>query len=200
MSEGGKSGGTVAGLTTFFLLAFILPGFVYVCFVVLLFDLRTLLTFLPQGTTFGADIAIGMTVFFGLTITSIAFSIEIVIRWLLSLLDRKSSRRAQRASLSQLIFSIDRQKELGWYFWQLWGQTILHFNIWVGLSAIYLLYKWTAHEMWPWCLWFSSWRDFTLPIILANVVCWIRFSTWFAAVISQLRAEIGLPAPAAKPH
>lgn len=177
-----KGTGAITGITNFLFLAFILPGVIYLCFVLILFPLDSLKTLFPK-LEMGIDIAIGAIIFLGLAITSIAFAIEMPVRWLFK---RLWGQAPNFTSFSKIIFEADRDKELGWYFWQLWGQTIMHWNIAWGVLLIYGVYKYVNNELWPLSSWFSSWKDFTLIIVGANFACRIMFARWHNALMAGL--------------
>jgi hypothetical protein len=147
---------------------------------------------LAPGLEIGTDVAIAAVITLGLAITSIVFAIEIFIRWLLSLAKRKWSstgQRPKRPEYPEIIFHADREKELGWYFWQLWGQSIMHENIAVGLAIIYVVYRFSNYEVWPTSSLHYTWRDWTLVVILANFICWWKFLRWHTALMSKLQHE-----------
>lgn len=177
-----KGTGAITGITNFLFLAFILPGVIYLCFILVLFPFESIQDLFP-GLEMGLDVAVGAVIFLGLTITSIIFAIEVLIRLLW---DLRRSQKPKFGSYAEVIFNADRQKELGWYFWQLWGQSIMHWNIGAGIFMIYAIYKYVNNEVWPWPLWFSSWKDFTLVVIAANLVCGFRFSQWYSTLIAKL--------------
>lgn len=182
MSEG-KGTGAITGVTNFLLLAFVLPGIVYVCFILILFPFESLENMFP-GLEMGADVAVGAVITLGLALSSIVFTVDVSIRSLRK--KRSTARSPKQADYAEIILNKDREKELGWYFWQLWGQSIMHENIAGGMAIIYVVYKFANNELWPASYWLHSWRDWTLAVIIANVICWRHFSRWHAAAMSKL--------------
>src|SRR5262245_34184524 len=91
MSEA-KSTGAITGITNFLFLAFMLPGIVYLCFILILFPFDTLQELFP-GLEMGIDVAVGAVITLGLALTSIVFAVDIVFRELWSL----TSSRRQRS-------------------------------------------------------------------------------------------------------
>jgi hypothetical protein len=181
-----KGTGAITGITNFLFLAFILPGIVYVCFIVVLFPVHSIESLVP-GIEMGADVAIGAVVTVGLTLTSMVFALDICLRPLFEWKSRAAAGPKQR-EYAKILFSNKRERELGWYFWQLWGQMIMHQNIWGGLAIIYIVYRTVTYDVWPSPFMVSiTWRDWTLVVIVANVVCWRMFSRWYADALSRLQ-------------
>ena len=180
-----KGTGAITGITNFLFLAFILPGVMYLCIILVLFPFDSLKALFPK-LEMGIDVAVGAIIFLGLAITSIAFAVEMPVRWFWQ---RIRGKAPDFGAFSGIIFRADREKELGWYFWQLWGQAIMHWNIAWGALLIYLVYKYVNGQLWPCGLWFYSWRDFTLIIILANFICRFMFVRWHNALMSKLVTE-----------
>lgn len=178
-----KGTGAITGITNFLFLAFILPGVIYLCFILVLFPFDSLKVLFPKLEP-GIDVAVGATIFLGLVITSIAFAVEMPVRWLFK---RLKGQAPNFTSFSQIIFKADRQKELGWYFWQLWGQSIMHWNIAWGVLLIYGIYKYVNGQLWPCNLWFYSWKDFTLVVVATNFACRVMFSKWHNALMAELK-------------
>jgi hypothetical protein len=185
MGKEEKGTGAITGITNFLFLAFILPGVIFLCFILLLFPFTSIKALLPE-LEMGLNVAIGAIVFLGLVVTSVIFALEIFVRWLCTLVSTPSPTFK---SYSEVIFEADRDKELGWYFWQLWGQKIMHLNIGCGVLLIYVIYKYANQALWPPSLWLSSWKDFTAVIIVANFICYYRFSQWHSALMSRLMTE-----------
>src|SRR5436853_94814 len=129
--------GALTGITTFLVLAFLLPGIIYVAAVAALFDPQDLETFLP-AIELRLDVAAGAVVVLGLLITSVVFTLEIVIRFSLGVIGWLFCQKAWPTfgSYVDVIFRADRKKELAWYFWQVWGQRIMHLNVFGGLLII----------------------------------------------------------------
>lgn len=65
----------------------------------------------------------------------------------------------------------------------------MHWNIALEVLLIYGIYKYTYNQWWPAALWFSSWKDFTLVVIIANFVCWFMFRRWHGALMAGLMKE-----------
>jgi hypothetical protein len=182
-----KGTSAITGITNFLFLAFIVPGIVYVCFVLVLFPVDSLKKLIP-GLGTGADVAVGAVVTLGLVLTSIVFAIDISLRGLFSRWRKGSAKRPKQNDYADILFNEGREKEVGWYFWQLWGQKIMHQNIAGGLLIIYVVYRFANYEIWPPSLSFHlTWRDWTLVVIVANLVCWLMFSRWHADALSRLR-------------
>ena len=193
MSTGeGKGTGAITGITTFLFLAFILPGIVYVFFILILFPFDALKDLFPE-LEMGTDVAVGAVITLGLALTSIVFAFGIICSAAKSKLPsfiRRPAATAHQPKFSEyaeIVFKADREKELGWYFWQVWGQSIMHENITWGIAIIYVVYKFTNDEIWPASFWLHSWRDWTLAVILANFICWRAFSRWHTALMSKIR-------------
>jgi hypothetical protein len=187
MSEETKSTGAITGITNFLFLAFILPGIVYLCFILVLFPFDTLEDLFPE-LEMSIDVAIGAVITLGLALTSIVFAVDIAFRKLFSMVSRPNKGSApKQMAYAEIIFEKDRAKELGWYFWQLWGQSIMHENIAIGLTIIYVVYRCVINEIWPPSTWLhGTWRDWTLAVILANFICWRMFESWHKAVMAKL--------------
>src|SRR5690242_6218882 len=134
-----KGTSAITGVTNFLFLAFIFPGIVYVCFILVLFPIEGLKRLIP-GLEFGADVAVGAVVTLGLVLTSIIFAIDIVVGGLLGWKAKSrdiATTKPKQREYADILFEKDREKDLGWYFWQLWGQKIMHQNIAGGLMIIY---------------------------------------------------------------
>ena len=187
-----KGTGAITGITNFLFLAFILPGIVYVCFILMLFPFDTLERMFP-GLEMGTDVAVGAVITLGLALTSIVFAVDIAFRELWSRIPSQRKKAAgalmpKQREYADIIFNKDRGTELGWYFWQLWGQSIMHENIAGGLAIIYVVYRFVHYGLWPTSASLHySWRDWTLVVILANVICWWVFARWHADAMSRLR-------------
>lgn len=173
-----KGTDAITGITNFLFLAFILPGVIYVCFVVLLFGVSELQKLLP-GISMDWDVGIAAVIFLGLTITSVAFVIEIVFLKIISY-KKKKARAVHFKDYSINIFRADRNKELGWYFWQLWGQSIMHFGIATGVLIIYVVYRYLHWND------ARSWKDWTILVIAANYICHWRFRAWHESIMNHL--------------
>jgi hypothetical protein len=177
MSE--KGTGALTGLTTFLLLAFIIPGVVYLAFILLLFDRNKIIAGFMPGVEFGTDVAVGAVVVLGLVLTSIVFPLEMLLEWVLA------GCRTRSPSLTEIIFSAEKNTPITWYFWQLWGQMIMHLNIAGGLAIIYFVYKISEGT----CLLWQSWKDLTLIVIAFNVACWLLFRNWHSQAIGVLKGK-----------
>lgn len=190
-----KGTGAITGITNFLFLAFILPGVIYLCFFFLFFSYSDVQNSFPglADSEFDLQIALGGIVFLGLILSSFAFVLEMCFRWLLTRrwLSKKLKREEPAfASFSEVIFNADREKELGWYFWQLWGQAIMHWNIAWGVLLIFVVHKYVSNQYWPWSSWLSSWKDyFLLLVIVANLICHSMFKRWHNALISKLMGK-----------
>jgi hypothetical protein len=184
-----KGTGAITGITNFLFLAFILPGIVYVFFILVLFPFAAIRSLFP-GIEMGTEIAIGAVITLGLALTSVVFAFAIAVHKLGSFISWPGKAAmpggTKLPDYAERIFDADRNKELGWYFWQVWGQSIMHQNIAWGLAMIYVVYKAINNELWPCNVWLHSWRDWMLAVIVANLVCWRTFSRWHASLMSKL--------------
>ncbi len=186
-----KGTGAITGITNFLFLAFIVPGIVYACFIPILFPIEELKKLLP-GVDAGAEVAVGAVVTLGLTLTSIIFALDICIRELWDWIRdaKKPAIRPRQKEYAKILFNNRREKELGWYFFQLWGQKIMHQNIAGGLAIIYVIYRATTYELWPTPFQIAlTWRDWTLVIIAANVICWLMFSRWHGDAMLEQKSN-----------
>jgi hypothetical protein len=116
----------------FLFLAFILPGMIYVGFIVLYF---------PQVFNYlGWDLSswvgfLGLTVFFGLTITSICFALENLLYYAIE----KLWKKLERPEIIKLgIF--EAKNKSTFYLNQVVGQYICHFNIFMGVLLLTLFF------------------------------------------------------------
>lgn len=119
----------------FLFLAFILPGMIYVGFIVLYF---------PQVLNyFGWDLGswvgfLGLTVFFGLTLTSVCFALENFLYYAAE----KLGKKLERPEIIKLgVF--EAKNKSTFYLNQVVGQYICHFNISIGvlLLTLFFLYS-----------------------------------------------------------
>ena len=118
MSEKGAGTGPLTGLTTFLLLAFIIPGVVYLASVLLLFD-REVVSAIVPGTELGADVTVGAVIVLGLVITSIVLPLEMLYESPRSLLGRP------QVGLTSIILRAEKKAPIGWYFWRVsWGKRL----------------------------------------------------------------------------
>lgn len=116
----------------FLFLAFILPGMIYVGFIMLYF---------PQVLNyFGWDLSswvgfLGLTVFFGLTVTSICFALENLFYYAVE----KLWKKLERPEIIKLgIF--EAKSKSTFYLNQVVGQYICHFNIFMGVLLLTLFF------------------------------------------------------------
>lgn len=116
----------------FLLLAFVLPGIVYIGFTILYYDVTLLESF---GINIDSWVAfLGCSIFLGLVITSICFAIELLIFKLL----KRLGKDLKRPEIIKIGVFEARNKNT-FYLNQVIGQYICHFNIGIGVLLLTII-------------------------------------------------------------
>lgn len=172
--------GPFTGINTFLILAAVAPGFIYYCVCLILFWNPVCNNFVLPYLEVSVESAIGYTLFLGLTLTAICFSIEIYIYRPLTSLFKKGDEKYDYNCLSVLICKNLSGGKINWYFFQVWGQSIMHFNIAIGIAIIFIS-KAVIFGL------LLSPRD--IYIILAsisNFLIFIQFDKWYSKMIKNI--------------
>ena len=138
MAEKGDSSSFVFGVSFFLILALLIPGAVATAFIAWLFGSARLLS-VTGDTSFTVTNGLTFSLVVGLVLTPFSFACEVACRSLHSRWRRDNSFDMWK-TYSSTVLSGESAGKIGWYFYQVWGQFIMHWNIATSLIVVAVAY------------------------------------------------------------
>jgi hypothetical protein len=149
-----KSQNFVIGLSYFLVLALVIPGMVSAAFISYLFGPSLLLS-ITGGTEFGFTNGLALSILCGIIFTPFGFCSEMLIRrlrnsdwakrrsffiWRMFASKAQSDKAMIWQRFTEIIVKGESKGIISWYFFQVWGQFIMHWNIAASLFVLALAY------------------------------------------------------------